>query len=68
MPVCALSGFSPRHVCGYIKPGPRFASTFVVVFFVMFTDFNWEVFVHFPDIFGIVGNHCWNFLFHNNIG
>jgi hypothetical protein len=39
-PVCALSGFSARHVCGYIKPGPRFASTFVVVFFVMFTDFN----------------------------
>ena len=49
------------------KPGPGFSMSYVVVFFCVcvcvFSEFRWEVIVHFVDFGGIVDHHCINFLF-----
>jgi hypothetical protein len=45
------------HICTCLKPGPGFATLYVMVFFV-FTDWRLEVIVRFVDVGEILGHHC----------
>jgi hypothetical protein len=56
-----LTALTLPHVCACPKPGPRFPSANVMVYFV-FSDLMCEVVVRFDDMGGIDDHHCLNFL------
>jgi hypothetical protein len=54
-----LAGFPSPQLCVCYNPVPKYPSAYVHFFFV-FSDFRWELVVHFADIVGIVDCHCLN--------
>jgi hypothetical protein len=46
-----------------IHEGSGFPTSYIIVFFFMFSELKWEVIVHFVDIVGVVTHHYLNFLF-----
>ena len=44
------------HFCASLKPGPRFPTSYDVVFCV-FSELRWEIIVRFVDIGGIADNY-----------
>jgi hypothetical protein len=56
--VIPLTGLTSSHFCACPKPGPRFPSSYVVVFF-LFNGLRWVVII---DVDWIVDHHCMHFL------
>ena len=49
--------------CACPKPGSGFSMSYVVVFFLVFSELRWEMVVRFVDIGRIVDHSCLNILF-----